>query len=143
METVVGHLIGEDDDCDPCASAGYRPLDRARLVGIASGLKLGEASDRLVGGSPFVVSSSEPAAPGREGESVSHEVYFNIGRSDAGDKHASTGPWGPALCDQTLRTVDDHHHYTADQLDVDLCPSCRALAGGERRSIPVSTEEAV
>ena len=47
---------------------------------------------------------------------MSHEVYLKVGRSDAGDLHATAGLWGPAPCQQPLRTVDDHRHYGADEL---------------------------
>ena len=60
------------------------------------------------------------------------ERFFMTGTADSGDLHASAGLWGPALCDETLRMVDDNRKYGVDvALALDLCPSCHAALVAE------------
>jgi hypothetical protein len=66
---------------------------------------------------------------------VHHGEYFNLGQAATGDLHATTGLWGPALCDTPLLIVDDNRRYSGDELRcLALCAGCRNAALVRARS---------
>lgn len=75
------------------------------------------------------------AALGSTTVMVDHGEYFNLGQAATGDLHATTGLWGPALCDTPLLIVDDNRRYSGDELRcLALCAGCRSVALVRARS---------